>query len=138
MTSVFAEAAPRFERRPKPAAGAARPRHLPGLRHTDIIATLGPASREPAVLDALIAAGVNIFRFNFSHGSQADHAALFHEVRAASARAGRHIAILQDLSRPKIRTGRLAGGVPLPLRAGDALEIVVGDEAGRAGRISTT
>lgn len=107
------------------------------MRHTKIIATLGPASRDPAVIDALFAAGVNIVRLNFSHGTQSDHAARFHQVREASARAGKYIAILQDLSGPKIRTGRLEGGKPLPLRAGDALTIVVGDDPGIPGRIST-
>ncbi|MDO8678993.1 MAG: pyruvate kinase [Acidobacteriota bacterium] len=108
------------------------------MRHTKIIATVGPASSEPAVLDALIAAGVDIIRLNFSHGTQSDHAGRFHQVREAAKRADRHVAILQDLSGPKIRTGRLEGGTPIPLRAGDALVITVGDEVGRAGRVSTT
>ena len=108
------------------------------MRHTKIIATVGPASSEPAVLDALIAAGVDIIRLNFSHGTQSDHAGRFHQVREAAKRADRHVAILQDLSGPKIRTGRLEGGKPIPLRAGDALVIAVGAEVGRAGRVSTT
>ena len=54
------------------------------VRHTKIIATLGPASRTPDVLDALIAAGVEVFRLNFSHGTQSEHAALFHLVREAA------------------------------------------------------
>jgi pyruvate kinase len=108
------------------------------VRHTKIIATLGPSSAAPAVIDALIAAGVDIFRLNFSHGSQSDHAARFHQVREAAKRAGKHIAILQDLSGPKIRTGVLERGQPIQLREGDSLQIVVGDDAGRAGRISTS
>ena len=108
------------------------------MRHTKIIATVGPASSEPAVLDALIAAGVDIIRLNFSHGTQSDHAGRFHQVREAAQRADRHVAILQDLCGPKIRTGRLEGGKPIPLRVGDALVIAVGDEVGRAGRVSTT
>ena len=80
------------------------------MRHTKIVATLGPASSDPAVLDALIGAGVDVIRLNFSHGTQSDHAARFHQVREAAARADRHVAILQALSGPKIRTGRLEGG----------------------------
>lgn len=108
------------------------------MRHTKIIATVGPASSEPAVLDALIAAGVDIIRLNFSHGTQSDHAGRFHQVREAARRADRHVAILQDLSGPKIRTGRLEGGKPIALRAGDPLVIAIGDDVGRPGRISTT
>jgi pyruvate kinase len=108
------------------------------VRHTKIIATLGPSSSQPEVIDSLIAAGCDIFRFNFSHGTQADHAARFHQVRQAAARAGKHIAILQDLSGPKIRTGLLEGGRPISLKEGDSLVIAVGDEPGRAGRVSTT
>ena len=107
------------------------------MRHTKIVATLGPASRGQ-VLDALIAAGVDIFRLNFSHGSQSDHAAVFHQVREAAARADRHVAILQDLSGPKIRTGRLAGGRPIPLKKGDPLIVAIGDEIGEPGRVFTT
>jgi len=54
------------------------------VRHTKIIATIGPASGEPRVVDQLIAAGVDIIRLNFSHGTQADHAAKFHMVREAA------------------------------------------------------
>jgi pyruvate kinase len=108
------------------------------VRHTKIVATLGPASKDDAVLDALIAAGVDVVRLNFSHGSQSDHAARFHQVREASARAKRHVAILQDLSGPKIRTGRLENGTAIPLRRGDLLVIAIGDEVGRPGRVSTT
>lgn len=105
------------------------------MRHTKIVATLGPASKDPA---PLIAAGVDVFRLNFSHGSQADHAARFNEVRQAAERAGRHVAILQDLSGPKIRTGRLEGGKAIPLTRGGPLVIAIGDEIGRAGRVFTT
>ena len=108
------------------------------MRHTKIVATLGPASREPQVLDALITAGVDIFRLNFSHGSQSDHAATFHQVREAAGRADRHVAILQDLSGPKIRTGRLEGGRPIPLKRGDPLIVAIGDEIGGPGRVFTT
>ena len=104
-------------------------------RHTKIIATLGPASTDPATLDALIAAGVDVFRLNFSHGTHDSHAAVFRRVREAAARARRHIAILQDLSGPKIRTSRLRGGQPLTLRQGDTLRLASGEGEGTDGRV---
>ena len=105
------------------------------MRHTKIIATLGPASNDPA---PLIAAGVDVFRLNFSHGTQAEHAERFHRVREAARQADRHVAILQDLSGPKIRTGRLEGGRAIPIRKGDPLLIAIGDEIGGPGRVFTT
>lgn len=108
------------------------------MRRTKIIATVGPASDSDAVLDALIAAGVDIVRLNFSHGTHASQAETFWRVRRAAERAGRHVAILQDLSGPKIRTGLLANGLPLELNPGDALTIATGDFVGTAGRVSTT
>jgi pyruvate kinase len=108
------------------------------VRRTKIIATLGPSTRDPLVLDALIAAGVDVVRLNFSHGTQSDHAALFHQVREAARRAGRHVGVLQDLSGPKIRTGRLATDMPLLLKAGERFIIAIGDEPGVPGRASTT
>jgi pyruvate kinase len=90
------------------------------------------------MLDALIAAGVDIFRLNFSHGEHESHAATLARVRTAAARAKRDVAILQDLSGPKIRTGTIEGGGPLPIKAGDKLTIATGDFAGVPGRVSTT
>ncbi|RPJ74849.1 MAG: pyruvate kinase, partial [Acidobacteria bacterium] len=88
------------------------------MRHTKIVATLGPASDTDAMLDELIAAGVDVIRLNFSHGTQEGHRASLERVRSAAGRAGRHVAILQDLAGPKIRIGRLAGGQPVPLAPG--------------------
>ena len=108
------------------------------MRHTKIIATVGPASDADATLDALIAGGADIFRLNFSHGTHETHAATYARVRAAAARSGRVVSVLQDLGGPKIRTGRLEGGQPLTLEPGDKLTIATGDFVGRAGRVSTT
>jgi pyruvate kinase len=108
------------------------------MRHTKIIATVGPASDSDAMLDALIAAGTDVFRLNFSHGTQASQGATFARIRAASTRAGAEVAILQDLSGPKIRTGRLVDGTPLTLKPGDKLLIVTGDAVGGPGRVSTS
>jgi pyruvate kinase len=107
-------------------------------RLTKIIATLGPACSTDEALDRLIAAGTDVVRLNFSHGTHAQHGESVARVRAAASRAGRHVAILQDLSGPKIRTGRLAEGQPITLIAGDRLQIVTGDFVGSPGRVSTT
>jgi pyruvate kinase len=108
------------------------------MRHTKIIATLGPASDSDGVIGDLIAAGVDVFRLNFSHGTRRGHADTCQRVRAAARDAGRIVSVLQDLSGPKIRTGPLEGGSPLALHAGGELIIEAGDFAGSAGRISTT
>jgi pyruvate kinase len=108
------------------------------MRHTKIIATVGPASDHDTMLDALIAAGTDIVRLNFSHGTHELHAATFARVRAAARRAGREVAILQDLGGPKIRTGTLKNGTPFEVKPGDELRIATGDFPGGPGRISTT
>ena len=108
------------------------------MRRTKIIATLGPASASEEVIGELIAAGVDVFRLNFSHGTHQSHATLIDRVRRLAKQSGRIVALLQDLSGPKIRTGALRGGVPLQLEAGRALEIVVGDFPGDETRVSTT
>ena len=107
------------------------------MRHTKIIATVGPASDGPETLEALIAAGVNVFRLNFSHGTHETHGQAFRRIREAAGRARQHVAIMQDLSGPKIRTGTLRGGVPIPLQPGDELRIAEGDEPGEPGRVFT-
>ena len=108
------------------------------MRHTKIIATVGPASDSESVLDALIAAGTDIFRLNFSHGTHESQAATFRRVRAASQRARCEVAILQDLGGPKIRTGRLESGKPITLTQGASVTIATGDEVGGPGRLYTT
>ena len=80
-------------------------------RHaTKIVATLGPASSDPALLEAMIRAGVNVVRLNFSHGKAQDHIDRAHLVREAAARAGREVAIMADLQGPKIRVGKFVDG----------------------------
>jgi pyruvate kinase len=106
------------------------------MRHTKIIATVGPSSSAPEVLEALMAAGVDVFRLNFSHGTHESHADNYRRIREAAARAGRHVAIMQDLSGPKIRTGPLAGE-PLELRDGDTLVIAAGSAPSSPGRVFT-
>jgi pyruvate kinase len=108
------------------------------MRHTKIVATIGPASDADATLDQLMRAGVDVIRFNFSHGTHDTHAATYARVRAAADRAHRSVAILQDLSGPKIRTGRLQDGQPITLTPGGELRIATGDFEGGPGRVSTT
>ena len=75
-------------------------------RATKIVATLGPASSDPAVLEQMIRAGVNVMRLNFSHGSAQDHCDRAKMVREAAARAGTVVGIMADLQGPKIRISR--------------------------------
>ncbi|MCE1249240.1 MAG: pyruvate kinase [Comamonadaceae bacterium] len=79
-------------------------------RATKIVATLGPASSEPALLEAMIRGGVNVVRLNFSHGKAQDHIDRAILVRAAAQRAGREVAIMADLQGPKIRVGKFVDG----------------------------
>ena len=107
------------------------------MRRTKIIATVGPSSQAPDVLAALVDAGVNVFRLNFSHGTHDTHADAYRAIRRVAEARGRHVAIMQDLSGPKIRTGPIAGGGPLALYEGDELRIAAGDRAGGPGRVVT-
>ncbi|MDA1274404.1 MAG: pyruvate kinase [Verrucomicrobia bacterium] len=79
------------------------------LTLTKIVATLGPSSNAPEVIQQLIAEGVRVFRINFSHGEFSEHLAGLQRVRAAAAKASQHIGVLGDLCGPKIRVGRQAG-----------------------------
>ena len=108
------------------------------MRHTKIIATVGPASDSDTVLDALIAAGTNIFRQNFSHGTHDSHRATLARIRAAAVRARTEVAVLQDLAGPKIRTGLLDQHRPIDVKPGEDLRIVTGDAVGGPGCISTS
>src|SRR6218665_337168 len=85
-------------------------RPMPTRRATKIVATLGPASSEPALLEAMIRAGVNVVRLNFSHGKAQDHIDRAACVRAAAQRAGHEVAIMAALQGPKIRVGKFAEG----------------------------
>src|SRR5947209_2611652 len=90
-----------------------------GKVRTKIVATIGPASRDPATLRDLADAGVDVFRLNFSHGTHDEHSATLRAIRAVAEASGRSLAVLQDLGGPKIRLG------PIP---GDEVECRVGQE----------
>jgi pyruvate kinase len=109
------------------------------MRRTKIVATIGPASSSEEVLDQLIAAGATVFRLNFSHGSHEDHARNVALIRSLARKRGEAVAILQDLSGPKIRTTRVAAMDGILLETGRSV-IITNDEAvvGTPGRIGTT
>jgi pyruvate kinase len=104
-------------------------------RKARIIATLGPASSDPAMIEKLFDAGADVFRLNFSHGTQADHKARFDAIRALEARKKRPIGILQDLQGPKIRIGTLKAG-PVTLVAGEELVFRLDREPGDAQSVA--
>ena len=82
----------------------------PRERKVKILATVGPASRDPDMLRRLVRAGVDAFRVNMSHGEHADHAATIKSIRALERELGRPIAILADLQGPKLRVGKFRDG----------------------------
>ena len=94
-----------------------------GKVRTKIVATIGPASRDPAVLAEMVEAGVDVFRINFSHGTQEEHTATLAAVRRVADESGRMIAVLQDLGGPKIRVGKIPGDV-VECRLGDQFTLV--------------
>jgi pyruvate kinase len=99
------------------------------MRRVKIVATIGPASESPDILRKLIAAGLDVARLNFSHGSHEGHARIIGALREAAEAVGKPIAILQDLQGPRIRIGKLSGG-PVLVEAGRALTLTTDEEAG--------
>ncbi len=107
------------------------------MRRAKVLATLGPASREPSVLESLVAAGANGVRINMSHGTQEEHGETIRRARAASERLKRPLAVLVDLSGPKIRTGVLKGGQPVALDNNALFTITTRAVSGDAREVST-
>ena len=89
-------------------------------KSTKIVCTIGPAANTPEALAAMIESGMDVARLNFSHGTYEQHAAMIATIRAVAAKAGRHIALLQDLQGPKIRVGELPK---------EGVTLVAGEEA---------
>lgn len=108
-------------------------------RRTKIVATIGPASREPEVLLEMVRAGMDVARLNYSHGTLEEHAETARRVRDAAGRAGRPVAILQDLPGPKLRIGSLLDDV-VELKPGDLVTFECGGDngAGDASRMSVS
>jgi pyruvate kinase len=107
------------------------------MRRTKIVATIGPASRDPETLLALVQAGMDVARVNYSHGTLEEHAETVRRVRDAAGRAGRPVAILQDLPGPKLRIGPLKEDL-VELTPGERLTFVCGadEREGDAHRMS--
>ena len=103
-------------------------------RHTKIVATLGPASSDPFVLETLILAGVDVVRLNFSHGKAEDHIALAENVKKIAAKVGRPVGILADLQGPKIRIGKFEEG-KIVLEAGARFILDAKCEMGNKERV---
>ncbi|MBO0768235.1 MAG: pyruvate kinase [Solirubrobacterales bacterium] len=108
------------------------------MRRTKIVATIGPASREPDVLARMVEAGLDVARLNFSHGDRETHQENVERIRKAASVAGRPVAILQDLPGPKLRIGTLKDGIA-ELKGGDRLMLHAGSTAeGNERQMSVT
>ena len=106
-------------------------------RRGKIVCTLGPATSSDETVKALVEAGMDVARMNFSHGDYSDHKAAYDRVRAASNATGRAVGLLADLQGPKIRLGRFADG-PTYWADGETVCITVADCLGNHDRVSTT
>jgi pyruvate kinase len=108
------------------------------MRRTKIVATIGPACRDPETLARMVEAGMDVARLNFSHANREIHAENAARVREAAGRAGRQVAILQDLPGPKVRIGRLKDDIA-ELKPGETLVLACGsEEVGDERRISVS
>ena len=108
------------------------------INKTKIVATLGPASNTRAVIQKMIAAGMNVARLNFSHGNYETHAESIKLIRSLSRTMNRQVGILLDLQGPKIRTGKLKDGGPVYLETGKKIRITTQDVTGTVDKISAT
>src|SRR5207249_9353088 len=110
------------------------------MRRTKIVCTIGPASSDTAELDRLVAAGLDVARVNFSHGTHDEHADVIRRIREGESRWGRPVAILQDLQGPKIRLGTFGpgGGARADLESGGVFSLSMRPVAGTAERASIT
>jgi len=104
---------------------------------TKIVATVGPGSRDKAMLKQLIMASVDVFRLNFSHGSHEDHQTVFDSIQELNKELGTHVCVLQDLQGPKIRVGEVENGEVF-LEEGAQLTITVDPLVGTKEKVSTT
>src|SRR3954452_6935046 len=98
------------------------------MRRTKIVATIGPASRDPEVLLQMVLAGMDVARLNFSHADHSVHAETVALVQEAAERAGRPVAVLQDLPGPKLRIGELIHGT-VELKVGDRVAFLCDPDA---------
>jgi pyruvate kinase len=108
------------------------------FRHSKIVCTIGPASSTRRMIERLIEAGMDVARLNFSHGTHVEHAERIAVLRDAAIKHRKPIAILGDLQGPKIRTGALAGKMPVELKTGQRFVITTAKVMGDANRVATT
>ena len=107
------------------------------INKTKIVCTIGPASESPAVMKQMIESGMNVARLNFSHGDFATHKKVIENLRAASKSLGRRIAIMADLSGPKMRIGKI-DPEPVELRPGEPFTLTTDDVVGDKTRASVS
>src|SRR5690606_11778474 len=107
------------------------------MRRAKILATLGPATSSEASITALLEAGVNAVRINMSHGNREEHTEAIRRARLAAEHLSRPLAVLVDLSGPKIRTRELTDGKPVELVAGNTFTLTTQDIKGDASVVST-
>ncbi|NUM55739.1 MAG: pyruvate kinase [Candidatus Hydrogenedentes bacterium] len=107
------------------------------MRRTKIVCTLGPSSNTRETIEALMRAGMDVARLNFSHGSHDDHRKTYTLLRRVASDLGRNVAVLMDLQGPKIRTGKLEDGKPIQLVPNAPIIVTTEQVPGNATRIST-
>jgi pyruvate kinase len=117
-----------------PSATETADRHVQRNRQMKVVATLGPASDTPEVIEELFLAGADVFRLNFSHGKHEEHRRRYDIIRALETRYDRPIAIMADLQGPKLRIGTFANG-PISLEAGQSFRLDLSKEPGDASRV---
>jgi pyruvate kinase len=106
------------------------------MRRTKIVCTIGPASESPDMLEAIITAGMDVARLNFSHGTYEEHALRIQRIRDAAKKIGKHVGIMLDIKGPKIRTGKIMGG-EVELKDGATIVLTIDPvEYGTAERVS--
>ncbi len=107
------------------------------LNKTKIVCTIGPASQSQQVMEQMLLTGMNVARLNFSHGDFESHKKVIDTLRSASRATGRRVAIMADLSGPKMRIGKLKEE-PVELRAGDSFTLTAAETVGDASRVSVS
>jgi pyruvate kinase len=104
---------------------------------TKIVATIGPASDAPEMMERLLRAGMNVARLNFSHGDFSEHAARIERLRAAARATGQRLTLLADLPGPKMRIGRI-DPEPITLRQGEPFTLTAEETVGNGQRVSVS
>ena len=104
---------------------------------TKIVCTIGPASQSPEIMEQMMRAGMNVARLNFSHGDFSSHKKVIENLRVASKAAGKRVAIMADLSGPKMRIGKFSEE-PIELKPGDTFTLTTEEIVGDKNRVSVS